>query len=126
MQRRLGAFTTIADGTAEPSGDGVGTSIAALPGRQSVDWLTKITIVATGAFDFTLGCRMRDGAGAWGPLGQLEGDINGGASFSGAGAGTFVKYIPAESLGVATELYYKANNATNVTVTVAIAPYVEG
>lgn len=127
MEARLGQFNTMADGTAVPSGNGVGTLMSTVPGRNAREWLTRITFVATGAFSCNVTVWMRDASGNWGPLGQLSGDVNGGDAFAEAGAGTYVYFISGERFGLPAELYYQASDMTNVTsLTVANAPVMEG
>lgn len=126
MASFYGAYNTVPDGTAVPAGDGVGLLLSAVGGRTATDWVTKVTIVASGAFDFGITCWARDSAGDWGPLGMLSGDINGGATFAGA-AGTHHFYLGGEFLGLPAELYYQVSNTTNVTsTTVRIAPVMVG
>lgn len=125
MGYRLGGFRTIADGTAAPSGGGVGTSLN-FAGREERTWSAKIVVVASGAYEFNLVVWRRDKSGAWARLGPSSGDINGGSSFAGS-AGTDTYELGAEFLGLHEELYFQASNATNVTsLTVSIAPYAEG
>lgn len=121
-----GAYTAVPDGAAAPAGDGVGLLLNTVGGRYNLDWITKVTIVASGAFDFGITCWARDAAGDWGPLGPLSGDINGGSTFAG-GAGTHHFYLGGEFLGLPAELYYQVSNTTNVTsTTVRIAPVMVG
>lgn len=123
---RLGAFTTIADGTAVPSGDGVGTSVAALPGRDKRCWSSRIVVVASGAFSANLTLWRRTAAGNWGRLGPVAGDINGGTAFAESGAGTYEYELGAEFLGLHSELYYQVSDMTGISsVTVQVAPYAE-
>jgi hypothetical protein len=121
----MGAFTTIADGTAVPSGDGVGTAMATVPGRHYRNWSTLITIVASGNFSTNITCWARDVAGNFARLGPTSGDVNGGTAFEGA-AGTHRFHLGGEFLGLPVELYYQSSDNTNITgLTVAVAPYGE-
>lgn len=127
MYERCGAFTQIVAVTS--AGDLVddtdGTAVSTLPGiayGRAKRWGVAVTADAAGEFNVLAYGYVN---GAWSPLGQGGGDVNGGASFAPGAAGQ-CGFVEGFSLGLAERLAFLVVIASGTpTVTVEVAPVME-
>lgn len=126
MYEYLGAWTTIVSTAteAELADDTDGTAVSGLPGMsygRAKRWAVKVESAATGEFNLLSRAYID---GRWGALGQGDGDVNGGVSFSKTDGGQWV--VEGFSLGLAERLAFVIVIASGTpNVSVQIAPIAE-